>query len=104
AFCWGASESGQGGSGSHDDSHAPIALGGPLRFSDIAPGDRFVCAVSDGAPWCWGANRNGELGPSAPASGSSTPLEIEDAPRTSHVVASMGTSTFGSAQAYGCLV
>lgn len=104
AYCWGANESGQGGNGSEDDSHTPVAVDGDLRFTDIAPGDRFVCAVSDGSTWCWGANRNGELGPTAPAAGSSTPLLLAPAPDASRGFTSMGTSTVGSAQPYGCLL
>lgn len=104
AYCWGANESGQGGNGGVEDSHAPVAVAGDLHFTDIAPGDRFVCAVSEGETWCWGANRNGELGPSTAGEASSTPVRLADAPAAAFAVASMGTSTVGSAQPYGCLV
>jgi hypothetical protein len=64
AWCWGANQSGQLGSGSRDGSNAPVRVAASLGFSAIAAGLTHTCAVaaSGGAIHCWGANTVGQLG------------------------------------------
>jgi hypothetical protein len=41
----------------------PVAVGGKLRFKQIAAGDEHVCALTaQGAIYCWGSNASGQLG------------------------------------------
>lgn len=64
AWCWGGNATGQLG----DGSDAPLALRpvpvtGGLIFRAIAAGDAHACATTtDGASYCWGAGRAGQLG------------------------------------------
>ena len=100
AWCWGQNASGQNGDGSTDGQHWPVRVSGGLTFSDIAPGDAFVCGVSGSAVWCWGANRHGELGTSGPSM-ASAPIP-SDLTGAASVTTSMGSSTVPSFQAFAC--
>jgi alpha-tubulin suppressor-like RCC1 family protein len=69
AFCWGLNgESNRLGSNAfaRDDdsrSNAPIAVTTDARFTTVTVGADHACALSvDGTAWCWGSNRNGQLG------------------------------------------
>lgn len=63
--CWGSGGTGQLGTGRARNEVAQpgeLALI-PERAQDMAAGDRHTCAVGDsGAVYCWGHNRNAELG------------------------------------------
>jgi alpha-tubulin suppressor-like RCC1 family protein len=63
AWCWGANESGQLGTGaSGDPSTAPVMIADGA-FTQITAGAHHVCAVkADNTVWCWGANDAGQLG------------------------------------------
>lgn len=64
-FCWGANEYGQLGDGTRNSRWipAPVAARAGLRFQSVAAGDENSCAVStDGSAWCWGDNRNANVG------------------------------------------
>ena len=63
AWCWGANESGQLGTGTAGDpATAPAMIAGGM-FTQITAGAHHVCAVkTDGTVWCWGANDSGQLG------------------------------------------
>jgi alpha-tubulin suppressor-like RCC1 family protein len=101
AYCWGQNGAGQNGDDSTIARHVPVAVAGGHAFSSLAPGDRFVCGVSSDDVWCWGVNRYGELGASAPDT-SRIPFRIVEAPSQHAVFTSMGTSTAATAEAYGC--
>ena len=88
AWCWGFNGYGQLGDGTTnwtlnnlvDSTGAPIAgipvpvLTG-LSFQAIASGAHHTCALSNGIPWCWGDNRNWQLGTSG-VTNSLTPIQV----------------------------
>lgn len=66
-LCWGRGSEGQLGHGFTNSSVAPVAVvgsgSGALVFTSISVGLEHACAVAtDGAVYCWGANRYGEVG------------------------------------------
>lgn len=64
AKCWGRNSYGQLGIGSLVGTAQPALLDGNLaQIGSISAGYRHTCLViSDGSGYCWGHNRNGELG------------------------------------------
>ena len=64
AFCWGANNRGQLGTGTSEDSNAPVAVAGGHRFAALGTAiGSHVCALNDaGQAYCWGANGHGQLG------------------------------------------
>jgi alpha-tubulin suppressor-like RCC1 family protein len=64
ALCWGDDNEGQLGTGVLGArSLAPTAVAGDLSFRALSAGRGFTCAIgSDGTPYCWGRNTNGQLG------------------------------------------
>lgn len=62
--CWGANESGQLSDGSQSNRTSPIAVAGlpSGTITAFAVGDRHSCAAVDGVVYCWGSNRDGQLG------------------------------------------
>ena len=63
AYCWGANESNQLGSGDTTEHRAPWPVKGGLRFGQIDTGDHHACgATTDHVAYCWGFNLNGRLG------------------------------------------
>jgi len=78
AWCWGANEDGQLGTGmlhaggcedgdgaAYDCSMVPVAVAMPtgITFTQIKPGGSHICALgSDSNAYCWGANQYGQLG------------------------------------------
>ncbi len=74
AWCWGSNYYGQIGSMNRygGDKNIPIQVFGPsgtinpgylTDISQISAGSSYTCAVkTDGTAWCWGYNRNSQLG------------------------------------------
>ena len=63
AYCWGANDQGQLGTGDTLSSARPLPVAGNLRFRSITAGDAHTCAVTvDSLAYCWGSNRRGQLG------------------------------------------
>ncbi len=63
AFCWGAGENGEFGTGKNENSSVPVPVSGNLRFKSIAVGTSFSCGVTiDSKAYCWGSNNGGKLG------------------------------------------
>jgi alpha-tubulin suppressor-like RCC1 family protein len=64
AYCWGTDANGQLGIGGVGGVQPPtqvmnLAAG---SVTDISAGHTFTCAISNGDPYCWGANGAGQLG------------------------------------------
>src|SRR6185369_1192752 len=64
AWCWGANAFGQTGNGSTGDTEVrPVAVTGGLTFDSIEAGEGHSCGLTtDGAAYCWGLGRSGQLG------------------------------------------
>lgn len=66
AWCWGNGTAGQLGDGSRGVSDAPVraAPESGVAFAEVRAGAGHTCARSvDGQElWCWGSNRDGQLG------------------------------------------
>ena len=67
AWCWGDNEFGQLGNGATGGEEAtPVAVQMPAstKFSALALGDDFSCAIAQasGEVWCWGNDAEGRLG------------------------------------------
>lgn len=81
AYCWGKDSTYQlGGSDGKRavNSSTPIPVGTPELFGVIAAGRGHTCAVrvSDGAAFCWGDNRKGQLGRGTLGDSSDVPAAI----------------------------
>ena len=68
AYCWGSGNSGKLGNGSTASSRVPVAVNtsGVLAgktIKQISAGENHTCAIaSDNRAYCWGSNKNGQLG------------------------------------------
>ena len=67
--CWGAGASGQTGSAAFEDALLPTEVPGSadLKFSAVASGSAFNCAIASGTVRCWGEGSDGQLGNGATA-------------------------------------
>jgi len=64
AFCWGANEVGQLGTGDTVLRALPAPVIGIPRAKAIAAGPQHTCAIgTDDTLWCWGACAFGQVGP-----------------------------------------
>lgn len=65
--CWGANGDGQLGDGSSAALRSsPVRVRTDTRFVSVTTGWNHSCAIArDGIPWCWGNNRDGQLGDGA---------------------------------------
>jgi alpha-tubulin suppressor-like RCC1 family protein len=63
AFCWGANDYGELGTGDQTKRPAPVAVEGGLVFQTIHAGYAHTCGLTvDGTAYCWGRNFYGQLG------------------------------------------
>jgi alpha-tubulin suppressor-like RCC1 family protein len=64
--CWGSNNNGTLGNNSNTNSSVPVQVsqssGLTGAASDISIGDNTVCALANGAFWCWGQNAAGKAG------------------------------------------
>ncbi len=81
AWCWGANEHGQLGTGDKSPSTVPLPVAGGLTFTSIAAGAGYTCAVTpNGQGYCWGDNSMMELGNRQAGKTSATPVPVLSAP------------------------
>ncbi len=87
AYCWGANNLGQLGSGSTTNSPAPVAVAGGVTFTALTAGGYFACGLAeDGGAYCWGSRRTGSLGDGAkPATRGQPPEGGDTQPTPLHV-------------------
>ncbi|MGE0439489.1 MAG: hypothetical protein AB7S39_03295 [Gemmatimonadales bacterium] len=63
AWCWGANDRGQAGTGNLDETPRPALVQGGLTFTSVVTGGEFACGLTAaGEAYCWGANDVGQLG------------------------------------------
>ena len=78
--CWGENDAGQLGTGDTIALMVPsaaLAFGARFVPGRLVLGNDHSCATSgDGAAWCWGSNRQGQLGVDVPGDRSLRPTAI----------------------------
>ncbi|HET6579748.1 MAG TPA: Ig-like domain-containing protein [Gemmatimonadales bacterium] len=110
-WCWGRNVAGQLGTGTTSPSLVPIAVEGGHAFETISTSrielsaSLVTCGVTTaGAGYCWGANRDGQLG-TGDSAGSVIPREIAGGHQWAEVSASnvhaCGRAVDGSAWCWG---
>jgi len=81
AFCWGSNAHAQVGSSIADPvaQSTPVASAGSMRFGALEAGGRHTCGLThEGAAFCWGDDRSGQLGGGtrSPTGSSSSPVAV----------------------------
>jgi alpha-tubulin suppressor-like RCC1 family protein len=77
AWCWGAGNLGQLGSGDTIGSVVPLPVAGRLVIARMTAGDFHACALTArGVPWCWGTNFTGVLGIGQATGPEPLPLQV----------------------------
>lgn len=106
ALCWGDNASGQLGIGSLDAAAVPSVVSAlPVAAIRVSARDRHTCAVTaGGALYCWGANRQGQLGTGSTTS-SQVPVGVTGLASGATAVAAGGEHTCavvdGAAKCWG---
>jgi hypothetical protein len=101
AYCWGASHSGQAGTGMIGLVPTPTPVASGARFLALAAGTHHTCGITtNGDLQCWGDNALGQLGDGSdrstavPISGTARPLPVAVAGASAFVsIASASVST-----------
>ena len=107
AWCWGSNRHGQLGigDGALADSDVPVAVTGGRRFTSIAAGWNFTCAIGDGHAFCWGDDAAGELGNDASRTEQHRPVPVSGAHTFVSIAAgnahACGVTTEGDAYCWG---
>lgn len=96
AYCWGADESGELGTGTiGQDSPTPVAVSGGLTFASLSAGGVYTCGITtSGAGYCWGSNAYGVLGDGA----------TDDSPVPVAVVGGLKLATISAGVYHTCAV
>jgi len=82
AYCWGDNSSGQLGNGSvGGSSNVPIAVSGNTSFASISAGGDHTCGLTtSGSAVCWGADFDGQSGPTSAGDVATTAEEVSGEP------------------------
>jgi hypothetical protein len=100
AFCWGAGNHGELGTGTtweFRDLPAAVDTAGPLKgkvVTAIASGASHSCAVADMRAYCWGSNEYGQLGNNSTAQRSLVPVAVT----TTGVLSGKSITTIASSE------
>ena len=103
AYCWGANDEGQLGSGAQATSSAvPVAVSGSHSFSTVSVGSELSCGVTaTGAAYCWGVRALGN----GTGGDSDVPVAVSGGLTFASVSAgqwhSCGVTTSGAAYCWG---
>lgn len=71
AYCWGANNAGQMGTGDYNSSRVPVAVAqttglnsgdSTMVATEVSAGYDHTCAIIEAQVYCWGANNDGQLG------------------------------------------
>lgn len=107
AACWGGNPLGQVGTGSFENSAVPVAVSAGTMFTALAAGvgGYHSCGLAtSGAAYCWGDNRDGELGDGSTAT-SPVPVAVSGGFSFETVVVgiwhSCGLTASGAAHCWG---
>lgn len=80
SYCWGRGMDGELGNSQYkNNSNKPVYVTMPRDvdfFRSISAGENHICAVADGKIYCWGANKNGELGDGTTKPNSNIPTQV----------------------------
>jgi alpha-tubulin suppressor-like RCC1 family protein len=78
-WCWGADDIGQLGDGGGLDKTSPVEVaGGATDWSAVTAGVFHACGLhTDGSLWCWGANKQGQLGVGKQTFTSGVPVPVD---------------------------
>lgn len=107
AYCWGASGVGGLGTGSEPmQSSIPVAVVGGHRFSALDAGGGHNCGLtSSGAAYCWGLNREGQLGSASTATVVPMPVAVSGGQSFSAIAVgglhTCGMTSSGTAYCWG---
>ena len=83
AWCWGDNHDGQLGAGDTTERAEPVRvdtshLPSPVRFTRLEAGYAHTCGLdAAGVAYCWGRNRNGELGIGRDGEAEPRPLSVQ---------------------------
>jgi alpha-tubulin suppressor-like RCC1 family protein len=89
-YCWGSNHTGVLGEADTGErcgaagaqficASRPIPLSGEIRFSQVSLGDNAGCGITEqGSLYCWGSNRNGQLGNGQLIAESRRPVAVAD--------------------------
>lgn len=86
--CWGRNEEGQLGDGSGVTPHAPVAVLGLTNDVQAltAHADHTCALLGSGQVWCWGLNKQGQIG-GQPSEHQLAPVLVQALPRAKQIAA-----------------
>jgi len=96
AHCWGSNRNGQLGAGlpitlGDNFSLVPVLVSGGHSFNSLSIGLGTTCGTAnDGMTYCWGGNRNGELGNGTTGGESTVPVPVTNSQTLGFVRVSAG--------------
>ncbi|MEZ5209495.1 protein kinase [Gordonia sp. (in: high G+C Gram-positive bacteria)] len=105
-YCWGGNSRGQLGDGTTAARSTPARIAGLSHVTDVSvegasEDGSTVCAIADGAPYCWGDNLAGQVGDGT-TENRPRPVHVKDLPTAQAIRTGWGTSCAISAKRLYC--